>query len=40
VHKVEIVKIDGESYRQREAMERAEQRAKDRSDRARKRGSP
>jgi DNA replication protein DnaC len=40
VHKVEIVRIDGESYRQREAMERAEQRAKDRSDRAKKRSSP
>lgn len=36
VHKVEIVKIDGESYRQKEAMARAEQRAKERKDRARK----
>lgn len=30
VHKVEIVKIDGESYRQKEAMERAERKAKER----------
>ena len=37
VHKVEIVKIDGESYRQKEAMERAERKAKERKDRAKKR---
>ena len=36
VHKVEIVKIDGESYRQREALERAERKAKERKDRAKK----
>lgn len=30
VHKVEIVKIDGESYRQKEAMERAERKATER----------
>src|SRR5690606_13693557 len=39
VHKAEIVKIDGESYRQKEAMERAERRAKERKERARKRGA-
>lgn len=37
VHKVEIVTIDGESYRQKEALERAEQKAKDRRERARTR---
>lgn len=37
VHKVEIVKIDGESFRQKEAMDRAEQKAKERKERARKR---
>ena len=40
VHKVEIVKVDGESYRQREAMERAERKAKERKERAKKRRSP
>jgi DNA replication protein DnaC len=40
VHRVEIVKIDGESYRQREALARAELRAKDRSERVKKRGAP
>lgn len=35
VHKVEIVKIDGESYRQREAMERAEKKAKERAKKRR-----
>lgn len=39
VHKVEIVKIDGESYRQKEAMERAETKAKERKERAKKRRS-
>lgn len=36
VHKVEIVKIDGESYRQKEAMERAERRAKERKQHGRR----
>jgi DNA replication protein DnaC len=40
VHKVEIVKIDGESYRQKEALERAERKAKERKERAKKRRSP
>ena len=40
VHKVEIVKIDGESFRQREALERAERKAKERKERAKKRSSP
>ncbi len=39
VHKVEIVKIDGESFRQREALERAERKAKERKERAKKRRS-
>ena len=39
VHKVEIVKIDGESYRQREALERADRKAKERTERAKKRRS-
>ena len=37
VHKVELIKIDGESYRQREAMERAERQATERKERAKKR---
>lgn len=37
VHRVEIVKIDGDSYRQKEAMERAEQKAKERKEKAKKR---
>lgn len=37
VHKVEIVKIDGESYRQKEAMERAEQKSKERKEREKQR---
>ena len=37
VHKVEIVKIDGESYRQKEALERAERKAKERKDRTKRR---
>lgn len=37
VHKVEIVKIDGESYRQKEAMERAERKAKERKQRNKQR---
>lgn len=40
VHKVEIVKIDGESYRQKEALERAERKAKERKGRAKQRRSP
>ena len=36
IHRSEIVEIDGESYRRKEALERAEARAKDR--RARRRG--
>lgn len=39
VHKAEIVKIDGDSYRQKEAMERAEQKAKERKERSKKRRS-
>jgi DNA replication protein DnaC len=39
VHKVEIVKIEGESYRQKEAMERAERRAKERKQNSRQRRS-
>lgn len=39
VHKVEIVKIDGESYRQKEAKERAERQAKEREGKAKKRRS-
>ena len=39
IHKVEIVKIDGESYRQREALERAERTAKERKERTRKQRS-
>jgi DNA replication protein DnaC len=39
VHKVEIVKIDGESYRQREAMERADRKAKERKERPKRRSS-
>lgn len=40
VHKVEIVKVDGESYRQKEALERAERKAKERKESANKRRSP
>ncbi|MFN6192272.1 MAG: hypothetical protein ACK5BN_00425 [Planctomycetota bacterium] len=40
VHKVEIVKVDGESYRQKEAMERAEQKARERKARSKQRRSP
>ncbi|MFO1053958.1 MAG: hypothetical protein U1F36_17210 [Planctomycetota bacterium] len=36
VQKVEIVEIDGESYRQKEAMERAERRAKERKQHGRR----
>lgn len=36
VHKVEIVKIDGESYRQKEAKERAERKTQERKARAKK----
>jgi DNA replication protein DnaC len=39
VHRVEIVSIDGESFRQKEAQERAASRAKDRAT-AKKRRSP
>lgn len=39
VHKAELVSIDGESYRQKEALERAEQKAKERKERAKKRRS-
>jgi DNA replication protein DnaC len=39
VHKAEIIKIDGESYRQKEAMERAARKAKERKERAKKRRS-
>ena len=39
VHRAEIVKIDGDSYRQKEAMERAERRAKERAAAAKKRRS-
>ena len=37
VHKVEIVKVDGDSYRQKEAMELAERKATERKNRARQR---
>ena len=37
VHRAEIVKIAGESYRKKEAAERAEQKAKERADKSRKR---
>jgi hypothetical protein len=40
VHKVVIVKVDGESYRQREALERAERKAMEPKERAKKRRSP
>jgi DNA replication protein DnaC len=40
VHRAEIVKIDGDSYRQKEAMERAERRAKERAAAKKKRRSP
>jgi DNA replication protein DnaC len=40
VHKVEIVKIDGESYRQKEALERAERKAQERKSRTKQRRSP
>lgn len=40
VHKVEIVKIDGDSYRQKEAMERAERKGRERKSRAKQRRSP
>ena len=39
VHRAEIVKIEGESYRLKEAKERAERNAKKRSARARKKKS-
>lgn len=39
VHRAEIVKIDGESYRQKEAMERAALRAKERAEKTKKRRS-
>ena len=37
VHRAEIVKIDGKSYREKEAQERTERRAKERKAKARKR---
>lgn len=37
VHRAEIVKIAGESYRKKEAAERAERKAKERADKSRKR---
>jgi DNA replication protein DnaC len=37
VHRAEIVKIVGESYRKKEAAERAEQKAKERADESQKR---
>lgn len=37
VHRVEIVQITGESYRQKDAMERAERRVKERAEKAKKR---
>ena len=37
VHRAEIVKIDGESYRKKEATERAEQKAQERAAKSRKR---
>jgi DNA replication protein DnaC len=37
VHRAEIVKIAGESYRKKEAAERAEQKAKERADKSQKR---
>jgi len=40
VHRAEIVKIAGESYRKKEAAERAEQKAKERADKSKKRRSP
>jgi DNA replication protein DnaC len=36
VHRAEIVKIAGESYRKKEAAERAEQKAKERADKSKK----
>jgi len=39
VHRAEIVKIAGESYRKKEAAERAEQKAKERADKSKKRRS-
>jgi DNA replication protein DnaC len=40
VHRAEIVSITGESYRQKEAMERAARRAKDRAGSTKKRRAP
>lgn len=40
VHRAEIVRITGKSYRQREAEERAAQKAKERADKSKKRRSP
>ena len=40
VHRAEIVNITGESYRQKEALERAERRATERAAAAKKRRSP
>ena len=40
VHRAEIVKIAGESYRKKEAEERAERKAKERADKSKKRRSP
>jgi DNA replication protein DnaC len=39
VHRAEIVKIDGDSYRQKESMARAERRAKERAAAKKKRRS-
>lgn len=38
MHKAELVKIEGESYRQKEAIEEAQQRAKARREKAQKKG--
>jgi DNA replication protein DnaC len=40
VHRAEIVKIDGESYRKKEAEERAAQKAKERAEKSKKKRSP
>jgi DNA replication protein DnaC len=37
VHKVDIVKIDGESYRQKEVTERAERKARERKEQSMRR---
>lgn len=40
IHKSDIVEIDGESYRRKEALERAEARAKERRQRKRRKATP